>query len=105
MLVAVITAFLTATGMIAYISRAYFSYVPPIETRPGVVINQKCASVFLGCLPGTGYNDTVRLSNGTIIYADDSCPEGGWGDSPLGTLINFSYYPKEGWIQSTDMCM
>ena len=103
-LVFIVVAFIVAIGTIAYVSRVYSSYVPPIETQSGTVINQKCVSVFLGCLLGTGFNDTVRLSNGTIIYASDSCQEGGWGGLPLGMSMNFSYYPKEGWIQSTNMC-
>ena len=105
MLLVVILVFLVAVGTIAYVSRAYFSYIPPIEARSGTVINQRCASSFFGCLPGTGFNDTVRLSNGTIIYANDSCQEGDWGGLPLGMSMNFSYYPKEGWVQSTVLCM
>jgi hypothetical protein len=99
--VAIALVFLVVGG---YEGMSYLSSIQPVKTMPGIVINQRCIAPLGFCWSG-GYNDTVKLSNGTIIYAGDTCQEGGRGGLPLGVSMNFSYYPKEGWIQSTDICM
>ena len=81
----------------------------PTQTETGTILssyeNPKTGFWLFGyCLsiPNCGYVDTVRLDNGSMIQAYDTCAG---GEGMLIGNISFSYYPKIAqWQQATVIC-